>query len=62
MLKFVTIQYTDFPEGAYGIERRTHVADITMARTILNWVPVIALLEGIDKSLNEDFVRRELKD
>ena len=58
----VVIQYTEFPEGAYGIERRSHVADITMARTILNWVPSTSLLEGIEKSLNEDFVRRELKD
>ena len=58
----VVIQYTNFPEGAYEIEKRSHVADIRMAKTILNWVPKISLFEGIDKSLKMDFVRIESKD
>lgn len=58
----VEIEFTDFPEGSYEIESRSHTADITMAKTILGWAPNISLLEGINKSLIDHFELREVKE
>ena len=55
------IEYVDFPPGAYEIEKRSHVADIHLAHSILSWVPRISLFEGVEKGLKENFVGEEIR-
>lgn len=47
----VPIRYETFPENAYGIEQRNHVADISLIVKEIGWKPSITLSEGINRSL-----------
>jgi len=46
------IRYQDFPLNAYSIEKRNHVADISLIKKSINWTPKISLSVGISKSIN----------
>ena len=48
----IRVNYRDFPVDSYGIEKRNHVADITLAKKVIGWTPEISLAEGISKSIN----------
>jgi nucleoside-diphosphate-sugar epimerase len=47
----VPIRYEPFPESAYGIEQRNHVADISLLVNEIGWKPSITLSQGIIQSL-----------
>ncbi len=47
----VPIHFKEFPESAYGIERRNHVADISLLREAIGWAPRVSLSEGIERSI-----------
>jgi len=47
----VPVRYQPFPEDAYGIERRNHIADISLMEAATGWKPVISLSQGITRSL-----------
>lgn len=47
----VFIRHELFPEGAYGIEQRNHIADISLIVNRIGWKPSITLSEGIIRSL-----------
>jgi nucleoside-diphosphate-sugar epimerase len=46
------IKYQDFPLNAYDIEKRNHVADISLVKKSINWIPTISLTDGISRSIN----------
>ena len=47
----VAIRHEIFPESAYGIEKRNHIADISLIGNVIGWKPSITLSEGINRSL-----------
>lgn len=47
----VSIRHEPFPESAYGIEQRNHLADISLIVKEVGWKPSISLSEGISRSL-----------
>ena len=47
----VEIQFSNFPPDSYPIETRSHFADISGASRRFNWVPRVALHEGVQASL-----------
>lgn len=54
--KNVDIDFFDFPENSYPIEKRSHIADISQISTRFNWNPRISLYEGVSASLKESLV------
>ena len=47
------IVHMDFPEGAYGIEKRNSIADSFRFRTATGWVPKVKFADGIQKALEK---------
>jgi len=47
------IIHMDFPEGAYGIEKRNSIADSFRFRTATGWVPKVKFEDGIQKALEK---------
>lgn len=54
-LRPVEILFANFPEQSYAIEQRSHVANINLARNLINWFPRISLNEGILNSIKSIF-------
>jgi UDP-glucose 4-epimerase len=46
------IEFRDFPDDAYRIERRNHIADISRIKEAIEWSPEISLSEGIALSIH----------
>jgi nucleoside-diphosphate-sugar epimerase len=49
--KTVQIRFKDFPENSYEIERRNHVADISLLQEAIGWSPRVSLSDGIERSI-----------
>jgi nucleoside-diphosphate-sugar epimerase len=48
----IQVKNKDFPIDSYAIEKRSHIADISLVKKIIGWTPRISLAEGISRSIN----------
>jgi nucleoside-diphosphate-sugar epimerase len=61
-LPSVKIDFLPFPPDLYGIEKRSHIADVSLAESTIGWRPAIDLFDGVNKCLSQELSRLDCRE